>query len=1606
MKGKILFIVGETIASQNDVMVPASVADLAIYYRLGKLGYKVEAFDLQTFINSEDQALQQEMEKPVQKLLAYKKRTAKKGEEDKIEVSEQEKAEIQEYLQKEKMYGLLGEIEIVLLASTILETKPEQRESPAAIESEATQIVSQSEADEPRTTVIEADSPEPQQILAEQLSAEQIQEQVSERFRHRLVPVIVLDVHLLALLGMAADKDSVALPSATRQIKIVKRESDRVGGLTGIHTITTAQIPFAVKNLPRTAVIIATTIEDETDVDEEVDNDEGDTIATNSSKNPHAFFYGYRSGTFMKDGRIAPARRIALLFPAEAAAQATDIGWEIFDRTIELAGKAATINDVFQAEWAEIRERRRHHHSAAIDLNHPPENLVGLALSGGGIRSATFSLGLLQGFKEKGVLKIFDYLSTVSGGGYMGGWWSAWLARDKNRGHGIFPRGEKIEAKRVSDYLKSKDKLNEGSLSAHTDPIHHLRLFSNYLTPRKGLLSSDTWQAITMMIRNIFLTWVVLLPVLFAFVLVGQFYFVLQQNSINEFLFPFQEKIRAAEERTERKLARLPEVFEDRRNEELNNRNLRLEQINRTVAQNNDEQVKKDQDLAMVTTESEKSLTELERSTEIKAKKLAAAVKPLEAQYSAVLGRRFLLSLYMLVPIAGLFMVTTVFWMRVGVTPPLIVKLAHTVPGIIFWLLVICVICLVTAVNFSDWQKLLELFGNGWNHTHWSLKLVILISLPLLTILLWWQSLPFKNDEKYEKVWKQYTGGNLFNGILIFLMIGASFAGLITLKEGVSKAGAEYIFWGVLAVVLFSIVIWLYSQPQNEDKWEWRKLIQGNRLMSIQSTLIVNLVVIALILGLSGYGYEIANYLLRDPTSQKSIADYVAKAGGWLALIASIAGSIFTAIKSSPAGGDDKIEVQGAGSKTRLIFALTPLLVLISLAVAFAWLARWMLIQFHEAPEHYIVKINKAILISVSLYLFLAIYEIRNWSKTRYIFLCCFGVAGVASLLYLSNNQFKIRSHFLINSQSSDWMLYCGLVAVGEIFTGILIALRMFRATKKRLLTGALICFPYILFFICMAFQEHFAAAKFLPFWVNDKAVVVSVEQSAAILAGIVCCGIVMVFEDYAWDGQTDRTLRVVTFTYLVLTCFLFFTFFVNYQKHTSVTMAYLTLGLLFLSVSWSVAIGWMTDPNLLSMHTFYKARLVRAYLGASNPNRNTQEISEAAGGDDVLLRELKNCQRGAPYHLINTTLNLVGGQDLATAQRSSDYFIFTKLYSGSSRTGYRRNLPEQYMQGQMSLGTAVAVSGAAVSPNMGAKTQTAAVAMLLTLLNVRLGYWASTPNRNLWRSAQAALWPVYMLKEFSSQTNDLSGYCYLTDGGHFDNTGLYSLVERACRFIILSDNGADTKPCFEDLGDAIRRCRIDFQAEISLDVTPFFKETDEASEDKLAKSHYIVGTIRYSEEHLRHIGWKIRDAQNPDKQQGVLILVKPSLIKEDSADLRQYARQNLDFPQQSTADFWYNEAQFESYRQIGKLCAEKVLNELGLATTLSTSSASPLTPEKVECAFNIARKTYEESIEEVRNESPEVRQGKFKEKLDNCMSPKPVMVGKKAPQTFDNELI
>jgi hypothetical protein len=132
-------------------------------------------------------------------------------------------------------------------------------------------------------------------------------------------------------------------------------------------------------------------------------------------------------------------------------------------------------------------------------------------------------------------------------------------------------------------------------------------------------------------------------------------------------------------------------------------------------------------------------------------------------------------------------------------------------------------------------------------------------------------------------------------------------------------------------------------------------------------------------------------------------------------------------------------------------------------------------------------------------------------------------------------------------------------------------------------------------------------------------------------------------------------------------------------------------------------------------------------------------------------------------------------------------------------------------------------------------------------------------------------------------------------------------------------DCGADPDPSFGDIGDAVRRCRVDFGAEITLDVTRFRRD-----ENGQAASHYVVGSIVFSEPHARSLRWG--EALAPAQRSGIIVWVKPSRRPNDPADVIQYGLDNAVFPQQSTGDQWYTEAQFESYRRLGFRSAEDAL--------------------------------------------------------------------------------
>ena len=130
-----------------------------------------------------------------------------------------------------------------------------------------------------------------------------------------------------------------------------------------------------------------------------------------------------------------------------------------------------------------------------------------------------------------------------------------------------------------------------------------------------------------------------------------------------------------------------------------------------------------------------------------------------------------------------------------------------------------------------------------------------------------------------------------------------------------------------------------------------------------------------------------------------------------------------------------------------------------------------------------------------------------------------------------------------------------------------------------------------------------------------------------------------------------------------------------------------------------------------------------------------------------------------------------------------------------------------------------MAVSGAAVSPNMGYHSSPAVTA-LLTVFNVRLGGWFGNPSQETWKRGDPTSMR-FIWDELCGNVGLDQPYVYLSDGGHFDNLGVYELVRRHCRYIVACDAGADPAYQFEDLGGMIRKCREDLGVPIEIDVEP-----------------------------------------------------------------------------------------------------------------------------------------------------------------------------------------
>jgi len=385
-------------------------------------------------------------------------------------------------------------------------------------------------------------------------------------------------------------------------------------------------------------------------------------------------------------------------------------------------------------------------------------------------------------------------------------------------------------------------------------------------------------------------------------------------------------------------------------------------------------------------------------------------------------------------------------------------------------------------------------------------------------------------------------------------------------------------------------------------------------------------------------------------------------------------------------------------------------------------------------------------------------------------------------------------------------------------------------------------------------------------------------------------------------------------------------------------------------------------DANEFSMHLFYRNRLVRAFLGASNvrsKSANTggripSPFTGFALDDDVPLQEMSSnwprcrhtyddsdvsggpCYDG-PYPVWGTALNLTAGEDLAWQERKAASFIYSPLYCGwdyapqhlepSERPSEKQDsaddvgdfayrgtggvtrdddqrTPYTGARGGPSVGTAMAASGAAVSPNWGYHT-TPAVAALLALFNVRIGWWTGNPRRrDCWKTYAPGA-DYLITKELFGEADDSAPYVYLSDGGHFDNLGIYEMVRRRIKYIIACDADADPHYEFGDLANTVEKCRRDFGVNIDIDPSPIRPKT----KADLSQRHFAVGSINYPSV----------PSNSQKAEKGILLYVKSSLTGSEPADVLGQRNRGSDFPHDATVNQFFNETQFEAYRALGE---------------------------------------------------------------------------------------
>ncbi|HEY2619190.1 MAG TPA: patatin-like phospholipase family protein [Acetobacteraceae bacterium] len=386
-------------------------------------------------------------------------------------------------------------------------------------------------------------------------------------------------------------------------------------------------------------------------------------------------------------------------------------------------------------------------------------------------------------------------------------------------------------------------------------------------------------------------------------------------------------------------------------------------------------------------------------------------------------------------------------------------------------------------------------------------------------------------------------------------------------------------------------------------------------------------------------------------------------------------------------------------------------------------------------------------------------------------------------------------------------------------------------------------------------------------------------------------------------------------------------------------------------------------NVNRFSMHAIYRNRLTRAFLGSARNKRDQDPFTGFDPWDNLPLSSLLDVSSSL-FPVINMTLNITAGTNTAWAERQAASFTATPLVCGSGALRHPSQAPTAVdpdgafvpttrfagletltehptkpTESGAGLGSALTVSGAAVSPSWGYHSSRI-TAFLMTLFNVRLGIWLPNPSKataDELRLARPRNSLMALIDEMLGETTDDSQAIYLSDGGHFENLGLYEMFRRRCSSILVIDAGSDEACAMTDLGNAIRKAEIDFGVSVEMQ-EPMHVYPRTSLEDKSDLSStalgFAYGKIKYDGGHS-----------------GELLYIKPSFLAGIPADVRSYGAEHKAFPHESTLDQWFTESQFESYRMLGRYQMAELVGDdakpAELATMFETARVAGLPSQK-----------------------------------------------------------